>query len=180
MRSEEKGQTGIALIIIIAWALTAVFMLTTTLVSAQQIDNRVAAIVGRTTPIKADTAFVAELKKTNELASDINDAAKPISPELGDVDTAAKSINATVPQILSSAQSINATVKPINGNLVTILGTAREIAGGASTLGGVRGINQRLDIALVPVRAIKSDTASILSDTNAIKFDLCTLPTSRC
>ncbi|MGQ0678643.1 MAG: hypothetical protein ACT4OM_03125, partial [Actinomycetota bacterium] len=37
----ELGQAGLALIIVIAWALTAVVMLTRTLVSAEQIDRKV-------------------------------------------------------------------------------------------------------------------------------------------
>lgn len=164
VRSQESGQTGIALIIIIAWALTAVFMLTRTLISAQQIDNRVASITTATTSISGDTRLVELLEETNSVAKDILNAAGPISGQLGEVDQSAKSINATVPNILSSAQSINATVKAINPNVSNILGQVREIAGGPATLGGVRAINQRLDRALGLINGIKGDTGSIRND----------------
>ena len=167
IRSEQAGQTGIALIIIIAWALTAVFMLTRTLVSAQQIDNRVAAIEQSATKIKTDTGLVQLLNETNATAKGILDAAAPITGQLDSVDKSAKSINTTVPSILSNAQSINSTVHVINPNVVSILGTVRDIAGGASTLGGVRAINQRLDVALGVINAIKGDTGSIRSEVRS-------------
>jgi len=167
IRSEQTGQTGIALIIIIAWALTAVFMLTRTLVSAQQIDNRVAAIDEATGKIKTDTGLVELLTETNATAKGILAAAAPITGQLAEVDQSAKSINSTVPSILSSAQSINSTVKVINPNVVSILGTVREIAAGASTLGGVRAINQRLDVAIGVINGIKGDTGSIRSEVRS-------------
>src|SRR5207237_201039 len=40
-RSGDRGQAGIALIIVIAWALSAVLVLTRTLVAAQEINNKV-------------------------------------------------------------------------------------------------------------------------------------------
>ncbi|MGI8426972.1 MAG: hypothetical protein ACR2FO_07020 [Actinomycetota bacterium] len=179
IRSEQAGQTGIALIVIIAWALTAVFMLTRTLVSAQQIDDRVAAIDEATGSIKADTGLVELLTETNATAKGILAAAAPITGQLGEVDASAKSINTTVPSILASAQSINSTVKVINPNVSSILGVVRDIAGGASTLGGVRAINQRLDVALPIIRGIKGDTGSIKTDVRSgpggIHGNLCQL-----
>lgn len=160
-RLEDSGQTGIALIIIIAWALTAVFMLTRTLISAQQIDDRVARITTATTSISGDTRLVELLEETNATARGILAAAEPLTGQLGEVDQSAKNINATVPNILSSAQSINATVKAINPNVSNILGQVREIASGPATLGGVRAINQRLDRALGTINGIKGDTGII-------------------
>lgn len=151
----ERGQAGIALIIVIAWALAAVFMLTRTLVAAQQINTRVKTIRSEVTGIKGDTALVAELTKTNEIASAILVAAKPLAPMLETVDATAKSINSTVTGILGNATSIGSTVNLINGNVKSILSVATEINN------GVAAINGRADRALSVVNLIKGDTGSI-------------------
>ena len=175
----EQGQTGIALVIIVAWALAAVLMLTGTLVAAQQIDSRVADIVEDTGPIKTETGFVRELEQTNRTVEGILAAVNPLTDRVKAIDDSAKNIDKNVKTILSLAQSINSTVNTINGNASSILGVVREIATGPSTLGGVRAINQRIDVALVPVRGIKADTGTIRNEVkvgDGIHGHLCKLP----
>lgn len=180
----DRGQAGIALIIIIAWALTAVFMLTRTLVTATKIDNDVAIITGVlcTEPrqggaecgsgVKGDTALVAKLVETNEIASQILDAAQPLSPKLGVVDDTAKSIDSTVTTILRTVQEIGGTVGGINGNVRSILSVVREIHDGVAL------INNQAITARGTVGAIQADTSRIREEvrvSDGIHFHACTV-----
>ena len=123
----EKGQIGLALIIVIAWGLTAVVFLTRILVTAQDINGRVKTITSSLTEIGGETQLVAELNHTEKVAKDILAAADDISPMLGTVDETAKHIDSTVPQILSSLQQINGTVVTIGSRVKDILANAQNI-----------------------------------------------------
>jgi hypothetical protein len=173
----ELGQAGIALIIVIAWALTAVVMLTRTLVSAQQIDRRVDSITNSLHEVHDETALVAELQKTEKTSAAILAAAKPLTGMLGVVDETAKHIDQTVGTIQPNAESINATVGSINGNVANILATARSIEGTLRIISGqATTINER-------VVTIKSDTGAIQDQTNGtdgIRDHTCRLPLSGC
>jgi methyl-accepting chemotaxis protein len=190
--SEERGVAGIALVLVIAWALTAVFMLTNTLVSAQQIDHRVGVIVHEVSPIDNDLDAVKLAAETNRVAGEIRTAAQPLSGQLAQVVDAAGGIDRSVVSILDSAEGINGTVKEINGTAKEINGTAgsingtvKGIYGNAASIndtvksingnggqilevvrsikGGVVAINQRADAIIGLVKAIKADTANILA-----------------
>ena len=174
---KELGQAGIALIIVIAWALTAVVMLTRTLVTAQQIDHRVERITTSLHEVHDETAVVAELQKTERTASAILAAAKPLSPMLATVDDTAKHIDITVGTIEPNARSIDATVASINGNVASILTTARSIN---STLVTITGQANTINGLVIPIRA---DTAAIqdqTNGTNGIRDHTCRIPTSGC
>jgi methyl-accepting chemotaxis protein len=132
----DKGQIGLALIIVIAWGLTAVVFLTRILVTAQDINGRVKTITSSLTDISGETALVAELNHTEKVAKDILAAADDISPMLGTVDETAKHIDATVPSILSSLQQINSTVVVIGGRVKDILGNAQNIDRTAKVING--------------------------------------------
>jgi hypothetical protein len=132
----DKGQIGLALIIVIAWGLTAVVFLTRILVTAQDINGRVKTITSALTEIGGETALVAELNHTEKVAKDIFAAADDISPMLGTVDETAKHIDATVPSILSSLQSINSTVVVIGNRVKTILANAQNIDRTAKVING--------------------------------------------
>lgn len=171
----DRGQAGIALIIVIAWALTAVFMLTRTLVAATQINTRVKDITGSVSGIKGETALVQVLTETNRIAADILTAAQPLAPKLEEVDASAKSINRTVADILANARSIGATVDGINANAKSILSTAREIND------GVAAINRKVITAAPIVNAIKADTGAIREDVRSgdgIHGHVCRIPLS--
>ena len=173
----ELGQAGIALIIVIAWALTAVVMLTRTLVSAQAIDHKVDSITNSLGEVHDETALVAELQKTEKTSAAILTAAKPLTGMLGHVDEVAKSIDVTTKSINPNAKAINATVVSINGHVPQILATARSIEGTLSTITG-QATNIRNN-----VNAIKGDSAEIQRQTSGedgIRFHTCGLIATNC
>jgi len=180
--NDERGLAGKILVGVIAWALGAVLLLTNTLVAAQQIDTRVDRITHTVGPIDHDLDSVALAVKTNEIAGEINAAAKPLSGQAGkivdttaSIDTSAKSINTTVGQIGDavkgidgSARSINSnvleinkTVKDINGTAKAISGTVNKIDGNVAAIGGsVHGIGGSLSTVLDVVKEIRGDHAA--------------------
>ncbi len=182
---EEHGLAGIVLVLVVAWALAAVFMLTRTLNAAQQIDNRVGFITHYVSPIDKDLDAVKLLEQTNAAAGEIRVSAAPLSGQLAEVQTAAQGINTNVSEILRTAGTINQTAKTINTTVSSIHGTVLAINGnvtqihrditdvevrGHPTLAtvrsidrGVAAINLRADRALPLVHGIKSDTAQILA-----------------
>lgn len=173
----ELGQAGIALIIVIAWALTAVIMLTRTLISAQAIDDRVESITTNLGEVHGETALVAELQKTEVTSAAILDAASPLTGMLATVDEAAKSIDVTTKSINPNATAINATVVSINGHVANILSTARSIE---NTLGTITG--QAVNIKNT-VNSIKGDSLSIQTNTSSgdgIRFHTCELIQTGC
>ena len=176
-KHSELGQAGIALIIVIAWALTAVVMLTRTLVSAQAIDHKVDSITNSLGEVHDETALVAELQKTEKTSAAILTAAKPLTGMLGHVDEVAKSIDVTAKSINPNAKAINATVVSINGHVPQILATARSIEGTLSTITG-QATNIRNN-----VNAIKGDSAEIQRQTSSedgIRFHTCGLIATNC
>jgi hypothetical protein len=132
----DRGQIGLALIIVIAWGLTAVVFLTRILVTAQEINRRVTTITDSLTDIGGETALVAELQHTEKVAADILVAAKDISPKLVVVDDTAKHIDATVTPILNSLQRINSTVVVIGNRVKEILANAQNIDRTAKVING--------------------------------------------
>jgi methyl-accepting chemotaxis protein len=132
----DRGQIGLALIIVIAWGLTAVVFLTRILVTAQDINGRVTTITSALSEIGGETALVEELVHTEQVAQDILVAADDISPMLVTIDNTAKNINATVTPILASLQSINSTVVVIGNRVKDILAAARHIDGTARVING--------------------------------------------
>lgn len=172
----EQGLAGASLVIVIAWALAAVLMLTGTLVAAQSIDERVFEIRNLVSDIHEGTQFVELTEDINENAAGILDAAQPLSGQADQVIEAAGSINGTVTSILSTAGSINQTAGQINSNVLAIGGTEANIAGSVATIHeglagtlshveqihqGVIDINGRADVILALVNAIKDDTGGI-------------------
>src|SRR5918999_3811215 len=98
--TDESGLVERVLVGIIAWALAAVVMLTSTLVAARKIDDRVAFIRTQTSPIDTDLDSVKLLVETTSTANDILTSAKPLSGQLDQVhgltvtiDNSASSIN---------------------------------------------------------------------------------------
>lgn len=173
----ELGQAGIALIIVIAWALTAVIMLTRTLISAQAIDDRVESITTSLDEVRGETELVAELQRTEQTSAAILAAASPLTGMLATVDDAAKNIDVTTKSINPNATAIDATVVSINGHVANILTTARSIQG---TLGTITG--QAVNIKNT-VNGIKGDSLSIQTDTSSgdgIRYHTCELISTGC
>lgn len=188
---DESGLAGIVLVIVILWALGAVLLLTSTLLSARQIDERVVDITSAVGDIDTDTDAVRLTQDIDESAAAILDAARPLSGQLDEVIASATGIDQKTTTILQTAQSINGTVKPINANatsinatvdsinarLTAVLRTAQSIdcptgtgiqdVAGARAACGDRGLTAssiRLDEVLRLVSGIKSDTGNILTE----------------
>lgn len=131
---EERGLAGVMLIIIIAWALLAVFMLTSTLVAAQQIDDRVVRITDVVTPLDASLDRLEALDTTNAIANDIEAAAKPLTGQLDQVIAEVPTIDKSASAILDTAGQINQKVLDINETITPIGGTVGQINTNAAAI----------------------------------------------
>jgi hypothetical protein len=195
-RHDESGIVGVILTVVIVWALVAVVMLTRTLQAAEQIDTRVTDITASVnginghlntgcntaTPSTCDAQALPVLKQTEDLAVQIDTAAKPLTGQAGVILNDVNSINSSVTSILASVLSINGTVHSIGGLATSINGTVHTIQGsinainadvvaikGSGFLGsGVISIDQRLDLALNTISAIKADTDTITTQAGQI------------
>jgi hypothetical protein len=167
-RNGERGQAGIALIIVIAWALSAVLILTRTLVAAQEINNKVTDITAHLAGSKQDTSYVSQLNKTEVTASTILQNAAPLTGQLEIVKNTAAHIQQQVDGITPPVQSINATVHVIHDQVGTILATAQSIN---NTLTQIR--NTQSSVILTDVVNIKADTTSIITNVHTIDANLC-------
>lgn len=166
---DERGIAGTILVIVIAWALAAVLMLTATLVSAQSIDRHVAVITTEVSEIDDDTTSVALAADTAQIAQGIDRAARPLSGQLDQVIDAAGNIDGTVNSILATAGEINTTVKSIGATAGSINSTVDSIHGNVGAIlgvvgsihSGVEGINARAERALGIIRAVQADLANV-------------------
>src|SRR6266550_4684270 len=146
-RNGDRGQAGIALIIVIAWALSAVLILTRTLVAAQEINNKVTDITSKLAGAKGDTSYVSQLNKTENTASSILQNAQPLTGQLEIVKNTAAHIQQQVDGITPPVQSINNTLTAIR--------------------------NTQSSVILTDVVKIKADTSSIITNVHTIDADLC-------
>jgi hypothetical protein len=167
-RSGDRGQAGIALIIVIAWALSAVLILTRTLVAAQEINNKVTDITAHLAGSKQDTSYVSQLNKTEVTANSILTAAAPLTGQIAVIDTTAKHIDQQVDGITPPVQDINRTVHVIHDQVGAILATASSING---TLTTIR--NTQSSVILGDVLKIKADTSGIIINVQTIDSNLC-------
>jgi methyl-accepting chemotaxis protein len=174
-KSRFSGERGLAaglLVGIIAWALAAVVMLTSTLVTANQIDDTVLYIRTQVSPIDKDLDAVKLAAKTNEIAANIRTAAQPLSGQLGTVlentnsiDATAKSINTTAGQINQVVNSINATAGEINGSAHSINDKVLAING------SVRSIQASVNEINPTAKLIEGNFAATLAATRSIIGD---------
>ncbi|MBW3561736.1 MAG: hypothetical protein KY437_04490 [Actinobacteria bacterium] len=123
----ETGLASVALVIVIAWALAAVLMLTGTLVAAQQIDGQVTVITNNVSEIDEDLDAIRLARRTNELAAGILTQVQPLDGQLDEVVASVDSIDGHVSSILTTAGSINGTARAINGTVGSIEGNVRAI-----------------------------------------------------
>jgi hypothetical protein len=164
----DRGQAGIALIIVIAWALSAVLILTRTLVAAQEINSKVTVITGKLAGAKSDTAYVAQLNTIENTANQILAAAAPLTGQIDVIDKTAKHIDQQVDGITPPVQTINATVHVIHDQVGTILSTANNIKGILATIRSTQS-----SVILTDVQQIKADTTSIITNVHTIDLNLC-------
>lgn len=125
--TEETGLAGTVLVLVIAWALVAVFFLTQTLVAAEQIDQRVGFITGQVDTAAEDLDLVRLVARTDDIARAIDREVDPLSGQLGEVVDIASGIGDTAGSIQETATSIDETVEGINATAASILETARSI-----------------------------------------------------
>ncbi|MGH9002034.1 MAG: hypothetical protein ACRDYV_02785 [Acidimicrobiia bacterium] len=171
----ERGLAAGILVGVIAWALSAVVLLTSTLVSANQIDDTVAYIRTQVSPIDKDLDAVELAETTNEIAGDILTAAEPLSGQLGTVlentnsiDATAKSIDTTAGQINQVVHSINATAGEINGSVHSINDKVHAINGSVRSIqGAVNEINPTARLIEGNFAGTLAATRSIIGDHNA-------------
>ncbi len=163
------GLAGVVLVIVIAWALAAVLMLTGTLTNARQINHRVVLVNRQVDPIDKNVAFVKLARRTGQIAARINLAARPLAGELTQVIGAAGRIGNKVGSILTTAHSINRVVHSINGVVTSINGNARLINGNAHSINGVvHGINGNVNGINASVQSIGASAASIGASVGSI------------
>lgn len=170
----DRGQAGIALIIVIAWALSAVLILTRTLVAAQEINRKVTDITAKLAGAKGDTSYVSQLNMTENTASSILAAAQPLTGQIATIDTTAKHIDQQVDGITPPVQDINGQVHQIQGKVATILGVVNN---GPNSIAGVLNAirSTQSSVILTDVLRIKSDTTSIANNVVGIQNDFCNI-----
>ena len=153
----EAGVVGANLVIVIAFALFAVIMLTRTTLAAQQIDDRVEVIKGEVEPINADLVNVPKLNETDRIAAEILVAAQPLSGQADQIVATARSIDGTVSQILGNATSINGTVRSIRGTVAALAPVVRSINDGVAT------INRQAAEAIPILAGVRVDVGNVLA-----------------
>ena len=159
----------IALVVVIAWALFAVLMLTGTLISTSQIQNRVNAINVIYPRVDQNLKSVPLALQTAKISGQIADAAKPVSPQLADVVKDVNGIQTSVTSVLNlvgpinkSVRTINDSVKSINASVVPIGTSLTSIDGKVQSINGsVHGINDSFDGILDHVHSIDGRVAGI-------------------
>lgn len=178
---------AVALVVVVAWALFAVYMLTGTIISAQQIQHRVGLINSEVTPIDKDLQALNLAAKTGQIAGEIRAAALPLVGKLDKVVAAGGRIDNSVKSVLTSADSINGTVKMINGTVKTINTNVGSIGSALSSIktnatsinSTVHGIDSGLSTTLTLVGTIRervvginTRAGAVISDAQGIKSDL--------
>ena len=171
-RRGDRGIVGVNLVLVIAFALYAVIMLSRTTLAAKQIDDRVRVIVTEVGP-GSNVSRLDETQKLNTIgktAEDILAAARPLSGQAQVIIDTAKSIDNTVSGINGNASEINATVKSINGTAAALLPVVQTIHGDDSLdvrTGGVAAINKRAEIATPVVNGISDDLGRVFGHVGA-------------
>lgn len=155
MRLKRGTLPVVMLVVIVAWALTAVALLTGTLLTANRIDTRVEVVNSVVKPIDQDLDSVRLAVETGRIAGEINQAAKPLDDQLGQVVKLGDGIEASAVSIAERAKQINGTVKAINSTATSINSTAGEIN---TTVGqinsGVGSIGSRIDSINTGVQSV--------------------------
>lgn len=158
----QRGLAGLILVVVIAWALAAVLMLTGTLVAAHTIRRQVVVISGVTSKIDRNLRAVTLAGTTATIASRIYRRATPLSGQLARVVVEANQINTTAGSILRHAGSINNRALSINTNARAINANARAINANA------RAINANVHLIASNVGSIDTRVGSINARVGSI------------
>lgn len=167
------GAHSLAVVIVVAWALGAVFMLTRTLVAANAIDGNVVTIREEVRGIDDDLDFVELALTTGSVADDIEAAAAPLSGQLDQVIDAAEDIDANAVSILGTAQLINGSVKDINTTALAINKTVKSINANAAAINrNANAINANAREINASVLSINAHAVGINGSVNSINGNL--------
>jgi prefoldin subunit 5 len=174
------GLAGFILVIIIAWALAAVLMLTGTLTNARQINQRVKLVNAQVGPIDSNLASVQLAGRTGRISAQIKLAAANLSGELNQVISAAGHIDAKVGSILTTARSINTVVTSINSTAHAINNTVHAIGSNVQSISAsvagigasVGSIHSRVATVEGAVGAVGATDQSINADVTRIQANL--------
>ena len=166
----ERGLAPALLVVIIAWALAAVLMLTGTILSAQRIERDVrGSIMGSTSAIDNDLDSVRLAAKTTRISGNILTAAEPLVGQLDQVIVSARSIDRQANSILDTAQSINGKAVAINATAGRINQTAGAINQTAGQINATAGsINANVTSILRRAQGIESTAGSINAKARSI------------
>lgn len=164
-RLSSNGFAGFMLVIVVAWALTAVVLLSATLLSSDHIDEEVAIITERTQEVDVDLEAVRLAQRTNEIVEAIYAEAEPLDERLLEVVRVTGSIDRTARSILATVLSINRTAEAIAAEVDSIEDTVETIAG------NVASIETTADVLLAVVESIEATAASIEATAASVDRD---------
>lgn len=153
---------AIMLVVVIAWALAAVYLLSRTLIAAHDIDNRVAVINGELAPINQDLDAVRLADATAEISGNIREQTDTLSSLLKGTVNSVKSINSSADSILASAREINTKAHSINETAASINTNVHSIGSRLSAIGA--------DVASIhgSVESIGASFVGILDEVQSI------------
>jgi hypothetical protein len=160
----------VVLVILLAWALTAVVILTGTLINAREIDRRVVYINSQLAPINQHTGYIQLAGKINIVASHILSDVPTLAPGLSKTNAYVGDILSTVHKILATARQINTKVLGIGATVGTIHATVLTINSTVTSIHSdvVGSITPKLTRTGADVQTIHSNVDSILSDVQSI------------
>lgn len=164
------GAVGFAVLLFIAFALGAVILLSSTVLSAINIKNNVRkTITPAVTGINSNLNSVPLLDRINAIAGRILGAAQPLKTEADQIVSTTGSINDKTTTIHNSAVSINGAVRSIDGAVGLINGNLGSIKPTVSSIRGtVNSINGAVTSVGSNVDAISSSVGPINTSVNSI------------
>jgi cell division protein ZapA (FtsZ GTPase activity inhibitor) len=134
-----QGINVIILVLVAASVTIAAGLLAETVNTARAIDKKAKSIRDTGIGINTATDSIAQLQKTNKIASSILRTASPLDAVLTKIVARARSINNDATSIDSLASTILSTAGTINTSATTISGVATDINSTAGTINGTAG-----------------------------------------
>lgn len=160
----DSRVAGVMLVLVVAWALAAVVLLTGIEVNLHQVNDRVIVIDHRLPPIRSNTSFIRLAAATAQVTTAINHAAAPLTGELQKTLVSARQIDSKVPPILSKVQAINTEARSINTTVGSIDTTAHQINANVASIGtSVASISASVSSVAADVASIHSRVSTVLS-----------------
>jgi hypothetical protein len=155
--ADEFGQATFSVVLVIIVVVLGGLLVWRIAFTAKSIDDKAGVIARTAVPINRATDAVTNVPRTNQLATEILNAARPLAGVLTEVRDAAKRIDAKAISINNTAGTIDGTARSINAEAVRIIAVARSIDR------GVARIIQNLDVTIGTVATIRGrDTERIV------------------